>query len=166
MGTRCALRESKFSFYKGMLRTQPTTIKRIFQHFAWIISCLHIYMHKTCTTFCLTKAIVLLPSLTHSPSWTEICPRAPCLKESENLQQLQVFIQHKTVGEHAHIEKLKKYHLQLQQVCNACVYVCACEWKCWYSTSVHECVRTMLIRSKTSQNDWKEQCLWFNGIMS
>ena len=67
---------------------------------------------------------MLLPPLTHSPSWTEISPWAPCLKESENLQQHQVFIQHTTVEENTHIKELKKYHLQLQQVCVS-VYVSA-----------------------------------------
>jgi len=52
----------------------------------------------------------------------------PCLKEAENLQQLLVFLQHKTVEENAHIIELKKYHLQLQQVCVMCI------------CSVHECV--------------------------
>ena len=41
-----------------------------------------------------------------------------CLKEVENLQQLLVFLQQKTVEENAHIMELKKYHLQQQQVCN------------------------------------------------
>ena len=72
-----------------------------------------------CTKFRLTKAKMLLPSLTHSsPSPAEVCP---CLKEVENLQQLLVFLQQKTVEEDAHIKELNKYHLQLQQVCNVCV---------------------------------------------
>ena len=49
-------------------------------------------------------------------------------KEAENLQQLLVFLQQKTVEENAHIMELKKYHLQLQQVCN--VYMSVCEQCC------------------------------------
>ena len=71
----------------------------------------------------MTKAKVLLPPLTHSSSPTEVSPQAPCLKEVENLQWLLVFLQQKTAKENAHIKELKKYHLQLQQVCNVCVYV-------------------------------------------
>jgi len=57
---------------------------------------------------------MLLPPLTHSsPFPTEVCPY---LKEAENLQQLLVFLQQKTVEEDAHIKELNKYHLQLQQV--------------------------------------------------
>ena len=49
-----------------------------------------------------------------------------------NLQQLLVVLDQKTVEENTHIKVLKGYHLQLQQVCEVCVY------------SVHECVQTML----------------------
>jgi len=38
-----------------------------------------------------------------SSSPTEVCPRAPCLKEVENIQQLLVSLQQKTVEENAHI---------------------------------------------------------------
>ena len=58
------------------------------------------------------KLKVLLLHLTHSyPSPTEVCPRAPCLKEVGNLQRLLVFLhgQHKTAAENAHIKELKKY---------------------------------------------------------
>jgi len=66
--------------------------------------------------------------VTHSsPSPTEVCPRAPCLKEAENLQQLLVFLHQKAAEEKAHIKKLKKYHLEVQQVCNVIVYVSACD---------------------------------------
>jgi len=72
--------------------------------------------------FCVTKAIVLLQPLTHSsPS-----PIAPCLKKAENLQQLLVFLQQKTVEENVHIKELK-YHF-IYSRCVICVY------------SVHECM--------------------------
>ena len=81
-------------------------------------------MHKTSAIFCLAKPKVFLPPLTHAfPSPTEVCPETPCLKEAKSLQQLLVFLQQKTAKENAHIKELKKYHLQLQQVCNVCVYV-------------------------------------------
>jgi len=57
------------------------------------------------------------------PDATEICPRTPCLKEVDNLQQLLVFLQQKAAEETARIKELKKYHLQLQQVCKVCVCV-------------------------------------------
>jgi len=64
-------------------------------------------LHNTCNIFCLTKAEVLLPPLTHSsPSPIEVCPQAPCLKEVENLQQVVVFLQQKTVEENAQIKEL------------------------------------------------------------
>jgi len=54
-------------------------------------------VHQACTIFCLTKAKVLLPPLTHSsPSPTEVFP---CLKEVENLQQLLVVLHQKTEEE-------------------------------------------------------------------
>jgi len=70
---------------------------------------------------------VLLPPLTHSsPSSTEVYPQAPCLKEAENLQQLLVFLHQIAAKENAHI-MIKKYHLEVQQVCNVIVYVSACD---------------------------------------
>jgi len=42
------------------------------------------------------------------PDPTEVCPRAPCLKEVDNLQQLLVFLQQKAAEETAHIKELKK----------------------------------------------------------
>ena len=45
-------------------------------------------------------------------------------KVVEILQYLVVFLQQKTVEENACIKELKKYHLQLEQVCNIYVYVC------------------------------------------
>jgi len=47
-----------------------------------------------------------------------------------------MFLQQNKTEENAHIMKLKKYHLQLQQECEVCA--CACMY------SVHECVQTML----------------------
>ena len=42
----------------------------------------------------------------------------------ENLQHLPIFLQQKTAeGKNARIKELKKYHLQLQQVCKVCVCV-------------------------------------------
>jgi len=51
---------------------------------------------------------------------------------AENLQQLLVLLQQKTVEQNAHIKELKKYHVWLQQVCNLCVgvYVSACKYMC------------------------------------
>jgi len=75
-------------------------------------------MWDACTIFFLTKA--KSPSTPPDPLLsfpTEVCPRAPCLKEVGNLQQLLVFLygQQKTAAENAHIKEL---NLQLQQVCN------------------------------------------------
>jgi len=83
-------------------------------------------MHNAFTILILSDQLLKCfchPWLTYAfPSLTEVCPRAPCLKEAavENLQQLLVFIQ--TVEQNAHIKELKKYHLQLQQVCNVKVW--------------------------------------------
>ena len=38
-----------------------------------------------------------------SSSPTEVCPKPPCLKQVENIQQLLVSLQQKTVEENAHI---------------------------------------------------------------
>ena len=54
---------------------------------------------------------------------TEAFPWVPGLSEVKNLQQLLAFIQQKRAKENAHIMELKKYHLQLQQVC-----VCVSIW--------------------------------------
>ena len=96
--------------YKVVLYTQPTTIK-IFRCFAQMISYLAYKCIMPAQHFALTKAIVLLPPLTHfSPSSTEVFPRTPCLKKLENIQQLLIFIQQKTAEDNARIKELKKYH--------------------------------------------------------
>ena len=89
---------------------------------------------------CLTKAKVLLLSWTHSsPSQQKLFPWVPCLSEVKNLQQLLAFIQQKRAKENAHIMELKKYHLQLQQVC-----VCVSIWL--HVCIVHKCMWTVLTR--------------------
>ena len=75
-------------------------------------------IHNAYTISWLTKPKDLQPPLTHSsPSQHKLVP------VSKNLRQLLVFLQQKTAEERAHIQELKKYHLQLQQVCDVCVYV-------------------------------------------
>jgi len=64
-------------------------------------------MHNACIIVCLTKAEVILPSLTHpSPSPTEVCPKSPVSKRVENLQQLLVFLQQKRAKTNGHIKEL------------------------------------------------------------
>ena len=46
-------------------------------------------------------------SLFSLPDPTEVCPRAPCLKKVDNLQQLVVLLQQKAADETAHIKELK-----------------------------------------------------------
>jgi len=41
-----------------------------------------------------------------------------------------MFLQQNKTEENTHITEIKKYHLQLQQVCKACVYLWACECMC------------------------------------
>ena len=70
---------------------------------------------------------VAVQQLTYWHLPEEVCPRAPCVKEAESLQQLLVFLHQIAVEENAHIMKLKKYHLEVQQVFNVIVYVSACD---------------------------------------
>ena len=97
-----------------------------------------------------TKGKALLPPLTHSsPSPTEKCPRSPSQRGGEPSAGSCLSPAEDSREENAHIKELKKYHLQLQQVCNMCVSMCehvsACEynyysaheWVCMYSA--HEC---------------------------
>ena len=89
-------------------------------------------MHNSCTIFCLTRAKVLLPPLTcSSPS-----PKVPCLEEAENLQQLLVFLQQKTVEENAYIKELKKYYFSYSRCVIVCMmYMSACEQCCRLCTN-------------------------------
>ena len=76
-------------------------------------------MHNTCTVFCLTKAKVLWPPLTHSsPSPTEVC-------------LTQRGGEHSAATGHSPAQEFTKYHLLLQQVCKVCVCkVCVCVCVC------------------------------------
>ena len=92
-------------------------------------------MDNACTIFSLAKAKVLLPPLSHSSPPTEVSPRAPCLKEVENLHWLPIVLQQKTVRKmHTSRSTTCRYSRCVNCVCEhvyiCIVYMSACEQCC------------------------------------
>ena len=96
-------------------------------------------------SLCLTKAKVLLPPLTHSSPF----PTAPCLKEAENLQQLPVFLQQKTVEENAYIMEIKYHFNYIRCVTCVIVYMSACKQCCILCNNSYHLVYNEKFRGAT-----------------
>jgi len=115
--------------YKGLLHTQHTTI-RFFQHFAASTR-----MNNTCTIFCLTNAFH------SSPSPTEVCPRAPCLKEIDRARTFSSYwsFSRELITSKMQLSRSSRSTTNSYSRCVMCLCTCEHVSACIHSLCEHCC---------------------------